>query len=150
NVWEWCSDAWTTGAAASMTGDVRVMRGGSYLCHDSYCNRYRAAARSSTAAADASGNKGLRLAAAAGGSAPARPRGWAAGHARRARATGHRRRGGATGHGRRGRATGWAGDICTPELRYDVYGRSAAPECTFPTPQGRARLIRTRPGVGRG
>jgi hypothetical protein len=23
------------------------MRGGSYLCHDSYCNRYRVAARSS-------------------------------------------------------------------------------------------------------
>lgn len=63
NVWEWCSDTWSTGAAASMTGDVRVMRGGSYLCHDSYCNRYRVAARSSTAAEDASGNKGFRLAA---------------------------------------------------------------------------------------
>lgn len=62
NVWEWCSDAWTTGQAASLTGDVRVMRGGSYLCHDSYCNRYRVAARSSTAAEDASGNKGFRLA----------------------------------------------------------------------------------------
>src|SRR5699024_6868897 len=131
NVWEWCSDAWTTGAAASMTGDVRVMRGGSYLCHDSYCNRYRVAARPSTAAEDASGNKGFRLAADAGGSAPDCRRGWSAGHGRRGRATGHRRRGRATGHGRRGRATGWAGDICTPELRYDVYGRSAAPECTF-------------------
>ncbi|MDN5599962.1 MAG: formylglycine-generating enzyme family protein [Brachybacterium sp.] len=62
NVWEWCSDAWTTGEAASLTGDVRVMRGGSYLCHDSYCNRYRVAARSSTAVEDASGNKGFRLA----------------------------------------------------------------------------------------
>lgn len=62
NVWEWCSDAWTTGQSQSLTGDVRVMRGGSYLCHDSYCNRYRVAARSSTAAEDASGNKGFRLA----------------------------------------------------------------------------------------
>ena len=62
NVWEWCSDRWETGRAASLTGDVRVMRGGSYLCHDSYCNRYRVAARSSTAAEDASGNKGFRLA----------------------------------------------------------------------------------------
>ncbi|MFC5319224.1 formylglycine-generating enzyme family protein [Brachybacterium alimentarium] len=62
NVWEWCSDPWTTGQASSMTGDVRVMRGGSYLCHDSYCNRYRVAARSATAAEDASGNKGFRLA----------------------------------------------------------------------------------------
>ena len=63
NVWEWCSDAWTTGQVPSLDGDVRVMRGGSYLCHDSYCNRYRVAARSSTAAEDASGNKGFRLAA---------------------------------------------------------------------------------------
>lgn len=62
NVWEWCSDRWETGGAASLTGDVRVMRGGSYLCHDSYCNRYRVAARSSTAAEDSSGNKGFRLA----------------------------------------------------------------------------------------
>ena len=62
NVWEWCSDRWTTGQAQSLDGDVRVMRGGSYLCHDSYCNRYRVAARSSTAAEDASGNKGFRLA----------------------------------------------------------------------------------------
>src|SRR5699024_2625213 len=62
NVWEWCSDAWTTGAAASMTGDVRVMRGGSYLCHDSYCNRYRVAARSSTAA-EAGGPQGTAAAA---------------------------------------------------------------------------------------
>ncbi|MGO1354926.1 MAG: formylglycine-generating enzyme family protein [Brachybacterium tyrofermentans] len=63
NVWEWCSDTWSTGDAPSLDGDVRVMRGGSYLCHDSYCNRYRVAARSSTAAEDASGNKGFRLAA---------------------------------------------------------------------------------------
>ncbi|HEX7352283.1 formylglycine-generating enzyme family protein [Brachybacterium sp.] len=62
NVWEWCSDPWETGGATSLTGDVRVMRGGSYLCHDSYCNRYRVAARSSTAAEDSSGNKGFRLA----------------------------------------------------------------------------------------
>ncbi|PMC74933.1 serine/threonine protein phosphatase [Brachybacterium sp. UMB0905] len=62
NVWEWCSDRWTTGTAPSMDGDVRVMRGGSYLCHDSYCNRYRVAARSATAAEDSSGNKGFRLA----------------------------------------------------------------------------------------
>ena len=62
NVWEWCSDRWESGQTASLTGDVRVMRGGSYLCHDSYCNRYRVAARSSTAAEDASGNKGFRLA----------------------------------------------------------------------------------------
>lgn len=63
NVWEWCTDRWTTGAAPSLTGDVRVVRGGSYLCHDSYCNRYRVAARHASAVEDSSGNKGFRLAA---------------------------------------------------------------------------------------
>ncbi len=37
NVWEWNSDAW---------GEARVIRGGSFLCHFSYCNRYRNSARS--------------------------------------------------------------------------------------------------------
>src|SRR6478735_6673698 len=40
----------------------RVMRGGSYLCHDSYCNRYRVAARSSNTAESSSGNIGFRCA----------------------------------------------------------------------------------------
>jgi sulfatase modifying factor 1 len=62
NVWEWCEDRWDRPGAQSMDGDVRVIRGGSYLCHDSYCNRYRVAARTSSAAEDASGNKGFRLA----------------------------------------------------------------------------------------
>lgn len=61
NVWEWTTDSWTTGEAPSMTGDVRAIRGGSYLCHDSYCNRYRVAARTASAAEDSSGNKGFRL-----------------------------------------------------------------------------------------
>ncbi len=39
------------------------MRGGSYLCHDSYCNRYRvASARSSNTAESSSGNIGFRCA----------------------------------------------------------------------------------------
>src|SRR5699024_6155391 len=62
NVWEWCSDPWTTGRADSLTGAVRGRRGGSYRGHASSCNRCRVAARSSTAAEDASGNKGFRLA----------------------------------------------------------------------------------------
>lgn len=61
NVWEWTSDRWTTSQAPSLDGDVRAIRGGSYLCHDSYCNRYRVAARTSSAAEDTSGNKGFRL-----------------------------------------------------------------------------------------
>ena len=41
-------------------GAGRVMRGGSYLCHDSYCNRYRVAARTSNTPESSSGNLGFR------------------------------------------------------------------------------------------
>ncbi|HWC84520.1 MAG TPA: formylglycine-generating enzyme family protein [Pseudonocardiaceae bacterium] len=58
NVWEWCADAWAPGAEPD-----RVMRGGSYLCHHSYCNRYRVAARTNNAPDSASGNLGFRCAA---------------------------------------------------------------------------------------
>jgi sulfatase modifying factor 1 len=44
------------------TGDQRVRRGGSYLCHDSYCNRYRVSARDHSAEHDTSGNIGFRCA----------------------------------------------------------------------------------------
>jgi formylglycine-generating enzyme required for sulfatase activity len=71
NVWEWCSDwfdptYYATSPAESPagppTGERRVMRGGSYLCHDSYCHRYRVAARSSNTPESASGNLGFRCA----------------------------------------------------------------------------------------
>jgi formylglycine-generating enzyme required for sulfatase activity len=60
NVWEWCADRWS--------GDddgARVMRGGSYLCHASYCNRYRVAARTSNSPDSSGGNTGFRCARAA-------------------------------------------------------------------------------------
>ncbi|WP_456238811.1 formylglycine-generating enzyme family protein [Saccharopolyspora karakumensis] len=57
NVWEWCSDRFSDGS------DNRAMRGGSYLCHDSYCNRYRVAARTSNTPDSSSGNLGFRCAA---------------------------------------------------------------------------------------
>lgn len=87
NVWEWCHDAFRATEYADRAGDDpvvdpvaaeplgplgpseaddpqvrRVMRGGSYLCHDSYCNRYRVAARSSNTAESSSGNIGFRCA----------------------------------------------------------------------------------------
>jgi sulfatase modifying factor 1 len=42
-----------------------VMRSGSYLCHDSYCHRYRVAARTSSTPDSSSGNCSFRTAASA-------------------------------------------------------------------------------------
>ena len=74
NVWEWCSDWWTMDHPVEGLldpqgpdhGQMRVMRGGSYLCHSSYCNRYRAAARTSNDPDSCSGNIGFRCAKDAG------------------------------------------------------------------------------------
>src|SRR3954465_12419683 len=69
NVWEWCGDwfgprDYKFSPAENPTGPslgaARVMRGGSYLCHDSYCNRYRNAARSSNTPESSMGNAGFR------------------------------------------------------------------------------------------
>jgi len=54
NVWEWCADVFKPGM------DARAMRGGSYLCHESYCNRYRVAARTANTPDSSSGNLGFR------------------------------------------------------------------------------------------
>jgi len=72
NVWEWCTD-WFTPRYHTVTSDEnpiyteptgsRSMRGGSYLCHRSYCNRYRVAARSSNTPDSSTGNCGFRVAA---------------------------------------------------------------------------------------
>ena len=46
---------------ARPAGTHRVMRGGSYLCHDSYCRRYRVAARSANTPDSSTGNLGFRV-----------------------------------------------------------------------------------------
>jgi formylglycine-generating enzyme required for sulfatase activity len=69
NVWEWCSDWWSPGfhingprenPVGPPQGQSKVMRGGSYLCHHSYCNRYRVAARTSNTPDSSTGNLGFR------------------------------------------------------------------------------------------
>ena len=83
NVWEWCQDAFSrttyadragaetidpvadidSDSAGVAAGEIyRVMRGGSYLCHDSYCHRYRVAARTANTAESTSANIGFRCA----------------------------------------------------------------------------------------
>lgn len=71
NVWEWCSDWFSPSyysASAQInppgpaSGEQRVMRGGSFLCHESYCYRYRVAARSSNTPDSTSANLGFRCA----------------------------------------------------------------------------------------
>ncbi|HET7627133.1 MAG TPA: formylglycine-generating enzyme family protein [Bacillales bacterium] len=72
NVWEWCSD-WFARSIQKRggrdnpkgpeNGTNKVIRGGSYLCHKSYCNRYRTAARSSNTPDSSTGNMGFRCAA---------------------------------------------------------------------------------------
>ncbi len=71
NVWEWCADwfhpsyhvtATKLNPVGPPTGRARVMRGGSFLCHESYCNRYRVAARSSNTPDSSTANLGFRCA----------------------------------------------------------------------------------------
>lgn len=74
NLWEWCSDWFSADShtanrpatrvdpAGPPKGNTRVMRGGSYLYHESYCNRYRVAARTHNTPDSSSGHLGFRCA----------------------------------------------------------------------------------------
>jgi formylglycine-generating enzyme required for sulfatase activity len=60
NVWEWTDDEWRVGCVVDPGS--RVIRGGSYLCHASYCNRYRVAARTQSTPDSSTGHQGFRVA----------------------------------------------------------------------------------------
>ncbi|MEX0652482.1 MAG: formylglycine-generating enzyme family protein [Phycisphaeraceae bacterium] len=72
NVWEWCTEyfdpAWHVEAKLETrdnplgpdAGTHKLQKGGSYLCHRSYCNRYRVAARTGNMPDSATTNAGFR------------------------------------------------------------------------------------------
>jgi formylglycine-generating enzyme len=69
NAWEWCADWFDTtyhrdadrvNPQGPPEGSSRVMKGGSFLCHKSYCNRYRVGARSSNTPDSSTSNTGFR------------------------------------------------------------------------------------------
>lgn len=70
NIWEWCwdwfdPDYYQVALHRDPLGPNdptkrRVMRGGSFLCHHSYCNRYRVDARNSNTPDSATSNTGFR------------------------------------------------------------------------------------------
>lgn len=81
NVWEWCLDEYVEGAYLSRVdrrttvnplttagvqrpdqgvADMRVIRGGSFLCHDSYCTNYRPAGRTGVTADTSTAHLGFR------------------------------------------------------------------------------------------
>lgn len=69
NVWEWCSDWFSAhyhlegpmnNPQGPPIGRDKVIKGGSYLCHKSYCNRYRVSARSAVSPDSSTGHMGFR------------------------------------------------------------------------------------------
>ncbi|XP_070247504.1 formylglycine-generating enzyme isoform X2 [Myotis yumanensis] len=70
NAWEWTADWWAVRHSAEealnpgpASGKDRVKKGGSYMCHKSYCYRYRCAARSQNTPDSSASNLGFRCAA---------------------------------------------------------------------------------------
>jgi len=71
NCWEWTSDVYrirslkkdaVSANSSSRREGKRVLKGGSYLCHASYCHRYRIAARMGSTGDSTTGHIGFRVA----------------------------------------------------------------------------------------
>jgi formylglycine-generating enzyme len=72
NTWEWCADWFSpdfhvrdrrTNPKGPQTGTHKALRGASYLCHASYCRRYRVSARTGLTPDSSAGDIGFRCAA---------------------------------------------------------------------------------------
>ena len=61
NVWEWTADRFSVPRGLD-TGPDRVLKGGSHLCHRSYCHRYRPGARMGNHPDTSTGHIGFRTA----------------------------------------------------------------------------------------
>jgi sulfatase modifying factor 1 len=71
NVWEWTADWFhptfrqrdrSQNPQGPKNGTIKLQKGGSYLCHHSYCRRYRVAARQGSTPDSSTGNVGFRCA----------------------------------------------------------------------------------------
>lgn len=70
NVWEWTTDRFTAlhsprpqiNPRGPLNGSRIVAKGGSYLCHASYCQRYRTSSRQALDPLTTAGNLGFRVA----------------------------------------------------------------------------------------
>ncbi len=68
NVWEWTADPFrlksmkrTARNSAARPGQSKLLKGGSFLCHASYCFRYRIAARTGNTPDSSSAHTGFRV-----------------------------------------------------------------------------------------
>ncbi|MEX2270644.1 MAG: formylglycine-generating enzyme family protein [Vicinamibacterales bacterium] len=61
NVWQWTADWYRAGDDDGSPVPRRVIKGGSFLCHESYCESYRPSARRGTAPDTGSSHVGFRL-----------------------------------------------------------------------------------------
>jgi sulfatase modifying factor 1 len=61
NVWQWTADRYRAAGEDDSPAPRRVIKGGSFLCHESYCESYRPSARRGAAPDTGSSHIGFRL-----------------------------------------------------------------------------------------